>query len=308
MGKEKNSNARSAVSQEQDRIRGRVSQETKRFLGQLAVGVAILVAVIFARKGDAFDEYAAGGYFLILTDSFILRVKQNERIENFRVASVLVLFTLLALPLANGFEGNVCPLTLDQTFRHLDLSLRLDGFALSRLCLAHPWTVTAIRIAYSGLPLAIALAWIASRSHEMLRAAVAGAILAVPCYLLAPACGPQYAWEGWPQKNAVLLLTHAASLPRNCMPSLHFTWAALLAINARGRIWRTVFWVYAGLMTLSTVAGGEHYVVDVIAAVPFTIAVQAIATRLPAWIEVLGTIRTASDDTGALGGSPIDGH
>jgi hypothetical protein len=271
----------------------RMSEEGKRFLGHSTTGVAILLVVIFAHKGNIFDECATAGYFLILVDSFIVRRSQSERTANFRVAALLVLIPLLVLPLADGFEGSVRPLTLDREFRCIDLRLGLDGFALSRLCLAHLWTVTAVRIIYSGLPLAFALGWIATRSYQMVRAAVTGALLAMPCYLLAPACGPEYAWENWPHRDAVLLPTHGASLARNCMPSMHFTWAMLLALNARGH-WRIVFSTYAALMALATVAGGEHYSIDVIAAVPFTLAVQAIAVHLPAWQKVLKEVGPAA--------------
>jgi hypothetical protein len=66
------------------------------------------------------------------------------------------------------------------------------------------------------------------------------------------------------------------------MPSMHFTWAALVAFNVRGR-WRVPFAAYAALMGLATVAGGEHYCVDVIAAVPFALAVQWAAEQMPTW-------------------------
>lgn len=95
------------------------------------------------------------------------------------------------------------------------------------------------------------------------------AVLAVPCYLLVPAAGPAYAG----QANAL----------RNCMPSLHLTWAALLWIDARKAGLRRGLLIFMGMTAIATLATGEHYVLDLIAAVPFTWAVHrlsALAVRL----------------------------
>jgi membrane-associated phospholipid phosphatase len=52
------------------------------------------------------------------------------------------------------------------------------------------------------------------------------------------------------------------------MPSLHLTWAMLVAWGVTGRR-RWAFGIYAALMSLAVVAGGEHYFIDVLAAGPF---------------------------------------
>ena len=58
---------------------------------------------------------------------------------------------------------------------------------------------------------------------------------------------------------------------------MHFTWAFLLALNSKNQYWRVIFGIYAGLMFFVVVVGGEHYFLDVIAAIPFTFAVQRVA-------------------------------
>jgi hypothetical protein len=61
------------------------------------------------------------------------------------------------------------------------------------------------------------------------------------------------------------------------MPSVHLAWALLAAIEARrlGLIWRTIFAAFTVLTAFATIALGEHYVIDLIVAIPFTFAVHA---------------------------------
>lgn len=69
--------------------------------------------------------------------------------------------------------------------------------------------------------------------------------------------------------------------PRNAMPSLHFAWAAILWRSTAGA--RASIRVTAGTLVLLTVVAtiglGEHYVVDLIAAVPFIVALEAICAH-----------------------------
>lgn len=64
---------------------------------------------------------------------------------------------------------------------------------------------------------------------------------------------------------------------------MHFTWALLIALNSRSWL-RWPLSVYAGLIGISTIVLGQHYVVDLIAALPYTAAVQLLAKahRFPA--------------------------
>ena len=108
-----------------------------------------------------------------------------------------------------------------------------------------------------------------------MRASVIGAIAALPFYLAIPAVGPQYSFSGFPRGSATPM--PAGPFPRNCFPSMHLCWALLIFLNAKSRAWRIVAALYAVLTAVVTVASGEHYVVDIIAAVPFAFAVQCLA-------------------------------
>jgi hypothetical protein len=53
----------------------------------------------------------------------------------------------------------------------------------------------------------------------------------------------------------------------------------LIAINARSCRLQVALWIYAGLIALATLALREHYLVDLLAAAPYTLAVQWLARR-----------------------------
>jgi membrane-associated phospholipid phosphatase len=124
----------------------------------------------------------------------------------------------------------------------------------------------------------------------MLRAIVIGGVLAFPLYILVPACGPAHVFAGYPFHAIVPSGRIAVDLgvPRDCFPSLHWTWALLLALNAKPRGVKLVLTIYAALVTISTFACGEHYFADVIAAVSFTFGIQSIAVRkeqIRTWLQ-----------------------
>ena len=60
------------------------------------------------------------------------------------------------------------------------------------------------------------------------------------------------------------------------MPSLHVAWALLVYWLWRSSRWRWIVLAYLLLTMLATLGGGEHYLVDVVAAFPFALAVWAL--------------------------------
>jgi len=216
------------------------------------------------------------GFAVILAASFIRKIP--DKFEDFCIGVSIPVFVCLLLPIGAA-TGWLRPATLDVFFRRADMALGLDGFALTRWLLRTGWYVLVSPI-YSALPLVLALGWALERSRTLLRAAVIGAVLAIPLYLLFPAAGPEYAFSNFPDPNSVAVSIGWVH-PRNCFPSMHLTWAILVAWNLRNPRWRWLFVVYAALMALATVACGEHYFVDILAAFPFAVAVQKTAVAWP---------------------------
>ena len=155
---------------------------------------------------------------------------------------------------------------------------------------------TASTLAYILLPLLLALICAASLKRPQALwitalAFVLSAPIGVAAFNVLPATGPVRTFPNFPQlpietaKVARLFLeTVPVPGPRNAIPSLHMTWAILAWWNSRG----TPRWIRAlallGLIltVLSTLGTGEHYLVDLVVAYPFSLAIQAIATALVA--------------------------
>jgi hypothetical protein len=105
-----------------------------------------------------------------------------------------------------------------------------------------------------------------------------------------PIAGPRYLFTGYidgtataaypdPAGVALALSPLSTEWPRNGMPSLHVTWAFLAFLNAC-RLSRAMGWVCGGYFVataLATIALGHHYIIDLIVAMPFGLAVQAMA-------------------------------
>jgi hypothetical protein len=72
----------------------------------------------------------------------------------------------------------------------------------------------------------------------------------------------------------------STDIPRNAIPSLHMAWVVLLYWNAKrlSKTLRIFLAAYTALTVLSTMGTGEHYFVDLVAAVPFALFVQSVVS------------------------------
>jgi membrane-associated phospholipid phosphatase len=142
-------------------------------------------------------------------------------------------------------------------------------------------------LAYVALPAVIGLAWVLEQDLLMRRAVLLGGCLCFAFYALFPAVGPgQFDW---------VRQVPTPYAPDNCMPSMHLTWALLIAINARSLKLRVGLWIYAAVMVVATLALKEHYLIDLIAAVPYTFAVQWMARHCERYLPL---VRRASPQSG----------
>jgi len=110
---------------------------------------------------------------------------------------------------------------------------------------------------YKNIPLlmAVVLTDKGTKVRLMAKSLAVGSVMAPVFYCLVPAVGPGK--------------TGDPLAARNCMPSLHFGWALIaVACSSRRMKWITVpFAIATAYATLGT---GEHYWMDIVAAVPYT--------------------------------------
>jgi hypothetical protein len=232
------------------------------------------------------------GFFAAALGDFLLR-------QEWRRASLIALVPLGMANAAFGLAGivkRVTPLTYDGSLYALDAALRIPfSRSLGIAFIDYPPIAAVSLIAYALLPGAIA----AGLGYEqynverqrargvgvnlLLAYAVSGTIAAV-LYIICPATGPSHVFRDafprlLPDPSTVSwsLSAFAPLSPRNAMPSLHFAWAVILWRSVKGaRAWiRVSAAAFAFLTALATVGSGEHYVVDLIAAVPFLVSLEA---------------------------------
>lgn len=168
----------------------------------------------------------------------------------------------------------------DAVFLRADLALGFNPIAFADLVARHRIALIILLAAYVALPLMVGLTWITEQNLRMRRSVLFAGCLCFLFYWLFPAVGPgHFDWL-----NQVPI----PKAPDNCMPSMHLTWALLLALNARSRWLRGVLWGYVGLTVASTLGLREHYLVDLIAALPYTFVIQKLSRMME--VKPLGSL------------------
>ena len=170
------------------------------------------------------------------------------------------------------------------------------SFVFGRLFTTWPSVGSFFEESYHVLPLLLGLLYGLTRrdagSGQAFRVAlllfVAG-ILGVAFYSMIPVCGPRFAFPDFPAEPALLyagdlrLLALPTNIERNGVPSLHFAWALLVWWNLRRR--SKAYHLFTGGFLAATVVAtlgtGEHYLVDLVVAVPFALTLQTLFIARP---------------------------
>jgi hypothetical protein len=163
-------------------------------------------------------------------------------------------FAFLPMLTSAGIRAvsSATPVTIDDQLSRLDHRLSVQ------ICLfvgRHPAVHWGLWLAYIAIPLFIALVLICSPSRSDCARSLALSTAASPFfYSMFPAVGP--AWVSTP------------GAARNCFSSMHMTWALLLLLYAPSRLrWFAGVFV---LLTLGATLGlGEHYIIDLVVALPY---------------------------------------
>jgi hypothetical protein len=187
------------------------------------------------------------------------------------------------------------PRTLDLFLYSFEASLRIQfSFVAGRLLLHLPWLRLTALLFYLALPIPLTVTYTAQLKRSV-RAAVPMIVtflitgpLGVVFYNLFPGTGPVHLFgRGFPfdpltTAQAARLIVEPVPVAgyRNAIPSLHMAWVLLAWWNSRGLSWRIRLFalVFVCFTVLATLGTGEHYLIDLVAAFPFAIMVQALAT------------------------------
>ena len=197
----------------------------------------------------------------------------------------------LAFSSAIGLPGAIRPDVLDGAVFKFD-RLLFGGVApvvvAGKFLAAHPGLATAASISYwAPQPLNV-FVYLAERRqrlpHDLLLTLFLSALVGCAFYAFFPVVGPGYVLPGFPNvgSSTPVIGPVALDIPRNCMPSLHFVNALVIAVHAwrlEGRVWKIVAALNVGLTIVATIGFGYHYVTDLLVALPFTYGVVGAVNR-----------------------------
>jgi hypothetical protein len=206
--------------------------------------------------------FVAGG-ILIARHLWLVIYKGKPNDGNLELAVLLPIFGVFST-LAFNFVTHATPVTYDALLAKWDFGI---ASAVRNFALAHSWVMDPLVLTYQALPTSIllVLATTTGRTRsKLVWSLYLGAFLSLLCYLIFPAVGPIHTGD----RNA----------PRNCMPSMHLTWTLLLWVNSKGWI-KWAAGIFAALTAFATLATGEHYFPDLVAAVPWTWLITVIARK-----------------------------
>jgi hypothetical protein len=235
------------------------TRNPRRFdvLGFAQFAAWLALAILFYPSSPVFAAILVAGTPFILRRVFYPHLAQRDDLA----IAFLIPFSFVIMGVVNSAVRGLTPHTIDAQLSMLDMGI---GRAIWTFAKAHAWFRQPLFIIYLGLPEAMLLAAFVAKSERarLLVSLALAAVMVIPFYLLFPAVGPAHVGD--------------PLAPRDCMPSMHLAWALMLWLNARGRI-RPVFAVFAGLTAVATLSTGEHYLPDLVAAVPFAWALYKLA-------------------------------
>jgi len=270
----------------------------KRMLFAALVGMAFAVVYVLLKGVVATDAFARAmgmgafwgiGSIVVLSFEMVIYGKR-ENLRFLSDALVLPVFSLVAgigMQLTNGLTHA----SYDNLLYAFDTSLGIaPGLRVISWCRAAPWIATASGLVYAGLlifpPLyhAWALHKVRTEKYNLMHVFVIAGICGFVFYQICPAMGPLYLFESkFPDHLPALVPLQAFSSTgvNNAMPSMHMTWALLVWWSAweLGPVALGIASAVVGFTGLATLGSGEHYLIDLIVAVPLAMAVNGIYRR-----------------------------
>jgi len=238
----------------------------------------------------------AAGFGLAGFAVLVLRLRDSRydfaAARTLLTAFLLVPATVAAADLCLELTAALHPTTLDLYLYEFDRSLGFQASQVYALVVdAIPGLRAAVTAIYAYLPYAIPIFFaiqVARRTTapaNIIQVQVLCAIVALTLFQFFPATGPKYVFGTLypyslpPAHDLAASWVAVTPFPRNAMPSMHFGWALALWLNSLylGNRWlRAAMALLVGANVLATLGLGEHYLIDLVVAVPCVMAVQAL--------------------------------
>lgn len=255
----------------------------------------------FPVRNVAWLSFLGLGSFLILSLRLIWESQSSRKLLSLAlIPSVLFVSSdWFASDLLDWTE-KMHPRVLDLNLYAFDASLHVQlPFLLGQAFAKWQWFSSVSESFYVGLPIVIALVYsgLLLRSTPRAISAMLAFLITGPIgivfYNMFPAMGPAhiflqaFPWHPLSFSNVQKLVVEPLAIPgaRNAIPSLHMGWVILAWWYSRGlpswqRVIAALFLVFTFLSTMGT---GEHYFIDLVAAVPFALFLKSLCSYTSGW-------------------------
>jgi hypothetical protein len=289
------------------------SRPSQRELG-LALSLAAAFSALYLSLGAQVDTFwvsrVAGlaaalgcGSLAVLCLRVFTEKEEASRTARatLKAASIIPIFAMVA-SVGMNFVHNFPERTFDLYLYKFDSSLVVQAsfqasFLAGRLFADAPRLRDFAALIYDALPLLPALVFgIALHGNRKLpfNPLTSFVVAGVVCFCLYPVCpgtSPSAVFAAnypqLPPDASLLTLQPIAVLnsPRNAMPSMHAAWTLLAWwCSFQLRPWLRIFCTaFLGMTLLATLGLGEHYLIDLIVAFSFSVAISAFCCRELAW-------------------------
>ena len=244
---------------------------------------------------------------------------EREQLKSILLPAAALCFFTLGSQRLLAIAGLFFRDTLDLYAYAFDGSLSFQpSFLIGTLFRDYPLISTLGHFTYFSIPIPMTLVYAAHLRRRntpqlfMLEIFMASGLLGYFLYCAFPATGPAYvagpSFPGSPLSLSALRHLNLRPIPmnwqlaRNAMPSLHMAWALLIWFNCKdfSRWVRAVAVGFVFLTIFDTLGTGEHYLIDLVVAFPFAVAMQALCThwiplRSPSrWVPLVGGMSSMS--------------
>jgi len=240
--------------------------------------------------------YASFSAILLLVPLLALRwffvTADRKRTEWIMAAAVLFkTIGVFSLFISNNLS-RLRPLKYDLYVFQIDSFFGNPSFHLGGFVASHHWILIPLSITYDGLEMAAFGTFVVylylrpnAETLQLVKAFLLNLIVAVPCYLLFPVCGPGFAFRSYPALPPLPLVPHmvAISAAPDGVPSVHTSTALLILYFMWRWPWgRMAAFIFLVLTVLATLGSGQHYLFDLICAIPYTAAILWANNKLSA--------------------------
>jgi len=233
---------------------------------------------------------------LLLVPLFALRwsfvIADRKRTKWLMLAPVLFKsIGILSLCISNNLS-RLRPLKYDLYVFQIDSFFGNPSFHLGGFVASHHWILILLSIAYDGIETAVFGSFVVylylrpnAETIQLVRAFLLNLIVAVPCYLLFPVSGPGFAFRSYPALPPLPLVPHMVAIAAapDGVPSVHTSTALLILYFMWRWPWgRMAAFIILALTVLATLGSGQHYLFDLICAIPYTAAILWANNKLSA--------------------------